>query len=134
MIKDAGLPACFVRTGNFYENMILRKYASYDKDTDVITMSRPIISPKAESKDAHFSTPFVGAGACTDDEHLVVSLYVEKDLSAVCKAVFDLWDTKKSSLNYQILLAAGARETPGDISKIIERGKSRSRPWAEVPK
>lgn len=30
--------------------MILRKYASYDKETDVITMSRPIISPKAESE------------------------------------------------------------------------------------
>jgi hypothetical protein len=67
IIKDAGLPACFVRTGNFYENMILRKYASYNKETDVITMSRPIISPKAESKKAHFSGP-LKAGVCTDDE------------------------------------------------------------------
>lgn len=50
MIKDAGLPASFIRTGNFYENMILRKYASYDKESDVITISRPIISPKAESE------------------------------------------------------------------------------------
>lgn len=47
---------------------------------------------------------------------------MEKDLSAVCKALFDSWDSKKSDLNYKILLAAGARETPGDISKIIERG------------
>jgi hypothetical protein len=50
MIREAGLPACFVRTGNFYENMILRKYASYDKEKDVINMSRPIIGPDAESK------------------------------------------------------------------------------------
>jgi len=57
---------------------------------------------------------------------VVVSLYVEKDLSAVCKAVFDLWDSRKAELNYQILLASGARETPGDISKIIERGVLRA--------
>ena len=48
VIRAAGLKGCFIRTGNFYENMILRKYASYDKDTDVITMTRPIIGPDAE--------------------------------------------------------------------------------------
>lgn len=49
-IRQAGLKGCFIRTGNFYENMILRKYAAYDKDTDVITMNRPIIMPDAERK------------------------------------------------------------------------------------
>lgn len=48
VIRNAGLKGAFVRTGNFYENMILRKYAAYDKDRDVITMKRPIIGPDAE--------------------------------------------------------------------------------------
>ena len=50
MIRKAGIPGAFIRTGNFYENMILRKYAAYDKDADVITMKRPIITAEAESK------------------------------------------------------------------------------------
>jgi hypothetical protein len=50
VIRQAGLKGCFIRTGNFYENMILRKYASYDMDRDVITMDRPIIGPDAERK------------------------------------------------------------------------------------
>lgn len=50
MIREAGLSGAFIRTGNFYENMILRKYAAYDKDADVITMARPIITADAESK------------------------------------------------------------------------------------
>lgn len=48
MIRNAGLKGCFIRTGNFYENMILRKYAAYDQTADVITMTRPIIGPDAE--------------------------------------------------------------------------------------
>ncbi|KAJ4215731.1 hypothetical protein NW759_009591 [Fusarium solani] len=100
VIRAAGLKGCFIRTGNFYENMILRKYASYDKDTDVITMTRPIIGPDAE----------------------LTSLYVEKDLSAVCKAVFDQWETKKASLDGKYFLASGARETMGQINTVLEKG------------
>ncbi|KAK7222176.1 hypothetical protein V2G26_010179 [Clonostachys chloroleuca] len=99
VIRSAGLKGCFIRTGNFYENMILRKYAAYDKESDTITMTRPIIGPDAE----------------------LTTLYVEKDLSAVCKAIFDQWETKKSSLDGKYFLACGARETMRDINAIIEK-------------
>jgi hypothetical protein len=56
VIRSAGLKGCFIRTGNFYENMILRKYAAYDKESDTITMTRPIIGPDAER--LWNSTPF----------------------------------------------------------------------------
>lgn len=49
VIREACLPGAFIRTGNFYENMILRNYASYDKDSDTIIMRRPIITAEAES-------------------------------------------------------------------------------------
>ncbi|KAH6995540.1 hypothetical protein BKA56DRAFT_665854 [Ilyonectria sp. MPI-CAGE-AT-0026] len=99
VIRNAGLKGCFIRTGNFYENMILRKYAAYDKAADVITMTRPIIGPDAE----------------------LTSLYVEKDLAAVCKALFDQWDTKTASLDGKYFLASGARETMGDINAVLEK-------------
>ncbi|KAF5024140.1 hypothetical protein F66182_3774 [Fusarium sp. NRRL 66182] len=99
VIRAAGLKGAFIRTGNFYENMISRKYAAYDRDADVITMTRPIIGPDAE----------------------LTSLYVEKDLAAVAKALFDQWDEKKDSLDGQYFLASGARETMGDINAILER-------------
>ncbi|KAI8930864.1 hypothetical protein NX059_011881 [Plenodomus lindquistii] len=99
VIREAGLKGCFIRTGNFYENMILRKYAAYDKDADVITMTRPIIGPDAE----------------------LTSLYVEKDLAAVSKALFDQWENKKATLDGKYFLAAGARETMGQINKVLEQ-------------
>jgi hypothetical protein len=49
-IRQIGLPGVFIFTGNFYENMITRKYVSYDPDTDKITMKRPILKPDATSK------------------------------------------------------------------------------------
>ncbi|EMT71720.1 NmrA-like family domain-containing protein 1 [Fusarium odoratissimum] len=99
VIRDAGLKGAFIRTGNFYENMISRKYAAYDKENDVITMTRPIIGPDAE----------------------LTSLYVEKDLGAVAKALFDQWDEKKDTLDGKYFLASGARETMGDINAILEK-------------
>jgi hypothetical protein len=48
-------------------------------------------------------------------------LYVEEDLGAVCKAVFDLWDTRKAELDGKYLLASGARETPRKINEILEK-------------
>jgi hypothetical protein len=33
----------------------------------------------------------------------VAMLYVEKDLSAVAKAIFDQWDSAKDELNHKIL-------------------------------
>ncbi|KAF5579134.1 transcriptional regulatory [Fusarium pseudocircinatum] len=99
VIRDAGLKGAFIRTGNFYENMISRKYAAYDKENDVITMTRPIIGPDAE----------------------LTSLYVEKDLGAVAKALFDQWDEKKDALDGKYFLASGARETMGDINAVLEK-------------
>jgi hypothetical protein len=49
-------------------------------------------------------------------------LYVEKDLSAIAKAVFDNWDLKKENLNHKILYCANARVSAGDIIACIERG------------
>jgi hypothetical protein len=50
-------------------------------------------------------------------------LYVEKDLSAVAKAVFDHWDSKKNELNHKILYCTDARLSAKDIIECIERGK-----------
>ncbi len=49
-------------------------------------------------------------------------LYVEKDLSAVAKAVFDYWDSKKDELKYKILYCANARVSGEDIMACIEKG------------
>ncbi|KAM5345998.1 hypothetical protein ACJ41O_011859 [Fusarium nematophilum] len=51
----------------------------------------------------------------------VTSLYVEKDLSAVCKALFDQWDSKSASLDGKYFLASGARETMGQINAVLEK-------------
>jgi hypothetical protein len=50
-------------------------------------------------------------------------LYVEKDLSAVAKAVFDQWDTKKDELNHKILYCSDSRVSPAEIIASLERGK-----------
>lgn len=47
-IRELGLPGCFIFTGNFYENMILRKHMSYDENTDTITFTQPIIKEDAQ--------------------------------------------------------------------------------------
>jgi hypothetical protein len=50
-------------------------------------------------------------------------LYVEKDLTAVAKAVFDQWDMKKEELNHKVLYCSDSRVSPGEIITCIERGK-----------
>ena len=50
-------------------------------------------------------------------------LYVEKDLSAVAKAVFDNWDVKKNELNHKVLYCTDARVSAADIIACIEEGK-----------
>lgn len=42
-IKEVGLPACFLYTGNFYENMVLRQHVHFNRDTDVIEFQQPVI-------------------------------------------------------------------------------------------
>jgi hypothetical protein len=52
----------------------------------------------------------------------VAMLYVEKDLSATVKGIFDQWDSKKNELNHKILYCTDARVSAGDIIECIERG------------
>lgn len=53
---------------------------------------------------------------------LVAMLYVQKDLSAVTKAVFDNWDAKRDELNHKILYVANARVSPAEIIACIKKG------------
>lgn len=55
----------------------------------------------------------------------VQMVWVEKDLSAIVKAVFDNWETKKLELNYQHLFASSGRVTYADLVRLIEKGKHR---------
>lgn len=50
-------------------------------------------------------------------------LYVEKDLSAIVKAVFDHWEDQKVELNGKYLQASGGRVTPMDIVATVQKGK-----------
>ncbi|KAH9928435.1 uncharacterized protein BXZ73DRAFT_102276 [Epithele typhae] len=76
-----GRPGTFIYTGNFYENMIFRLYVKYDEGQDRVEFTQAIIN---------------------EDTKLAM-LYVQKDLSAVTKAVFDNWDTHRGVLNHQYL-------------------------------
>lgn len=44
-IRETGLPATFVYTGNFYENMVFRSHVQYDSERDMIEFRQPIILP-----------------------------------------------------------------------------------------
>ena len=50
-------------------------------------------------------------------------LYVKKDLSAVTKAVFDQWESRKGELNHNYLYVANARVTPLDILTSVKKGR-----------
>ena len=54
-IKQIGLPACFIYTGNFYENMVLRQHVRYNKDTQVVEFRQPII--KEDTQRSSLSLP-----------------------------------------------------------------------------
>jgi hypothetical protein len=49
-------------------------------------------------------------------------LYVEKDLSAIVKAIFDQWDERKAELDGAYLQASNARVTPNDIVAAAKKG------------
>lgn len=55
-------------------------------------------------------------------------LYVERDLAAVTKAVFDQWEAKTEQLNHQYLYVCDARVTPSEIVQTIARGTSTAEP------
>ncbi|RDL37670.1 Uncharacterized protein BP5553_05103 [Venustampulla echinocandica] len=109
-IKEIGLPASIFYTGNFYENMVLRGHVSYDKASDVIEFRHTVIKRDTKSM-----------------------LYVERDLSALAKAVFDQWDSKKNELNHKILYCANARVSAGDIIACIERVTGKKCTWDSLP-
>jgi len=51
-------------------------------------------------------------------------LYVEKDLAAIVKAVFDHWDVRKDELDGQYLQASSARITPKEVCMAAEKSIS----------
>ena len=42
-IRERGLPATFLYTGNFYENMVFRGHMKYDRELDRVEFQQPII-------------------------------------------------------------------------------------------
>ncbi|KAL2012623.1 hypothetical protein VTN00DRAFT_148 [Thermoascus crustaceus] len=98
-IREIGLPATFVFTGNFYENWVFRGHVHYDKEKDVVEFRQPIVLPQSK----------------------LAMLYVEKDLSAIAKAIFDNWESKREQLHHAYLYACNARLSPTEITSAIEK-------------
>lgn len=98
-IREKTFPACFLYTGNFYENMILRSHMKYNASIDTIEFHQPIINPDTK----------------------LAMLFVEKDLSGIAKAVFDQWDLKKDQLTHKYLYCTDARVSPNDILACVKR-------------
>ncbi|KAJ9306498.1 hypothetical protein DTO217A2_4044 [Paecilomyces variotii] len=98
-IREINLPGVFVYTGTFYENLIYRNHVKYDKEQDIIEFTQPILLPETR----------------------LAMLYVEKDLSAIVKAIFDQWDTKHGELNHKYLYAMNTRIAQSEISEAIEK-------------
>ncbi|KAJ9497590.1 hypothetical protein H2202_007014 [Exophiala xenobiotica] len=98
-IKNLGLPATFVYTGNFYENMILRGHVRKSQDGAGLEFRQPII--RANTK--------------------LHMLWVQRDLSAIVKAILDSWDVRKQDLLHQYLYAMDAIHTPNEVCQTIER-------------
>jgi hypothetical protein len=48
-------------------------------------------------------------------------LWVELDLAAAAKGLFDQWDTRKEDLRHQELVIAGIRTTTGQVRNLIEQ-------------
>ncbi|KAJ6088370.1 hypothetical protein N7486_009631 [Penicillium sp. IBT 16267x] len=110
-IRETGLPGTFLYTGNFFENMVYRNHVQYDAGSDSLVFRQPIILPDTE----------------------LAMLYVEKDLAAISKAVFDQWEQKQDKLNHTYLYASNARLTPLDISSAIEKVSGRRTTYEVIP-
>ncbi|KAM5536537.1 hypothetical protein V8D89_009814 [Ganoderma adspersum] len=98
-IRERGLPATFLYTGNFYENMVFRAHMKYDRELDRVEFHQPIIKETTQ----------------------LAMVYVQKDLCAVTKAVFDNWGARKDELNHRYLYVANARVTPLDILASVKK-------------
>ncbi|KAH9913715.1 NAD-P-binding protein [Fomitopsis serialis] len=110
-IQETGLPATFLYTGNFYENMVYRSHMVYHRDKDQVEFLQPIVKETTE----------------------LAMLYVEKDLSAITKAVFDHWGTEHAELNHKFLYCANARLTPLDICESVKRVTGKSCVYTVLP-
>ncbi|KIV87921.1 hypothetical protein PV11_03437 [Exophiala sideris] len=97
-IRGINLPAAFVYTGNFYENMILRGHVRKSEDGKGLEFRQPII---------HANTRL----------HM---LWVQRDLGVIVKAILDNWDTRKKELVYQHFYAMDAIHTPTEVCSMIE--------------
>ena len=51
-------------------------------------------------------------------------LWVERDLAAVSKAIFDNWDARKDELNHQYLFASSVRMSFNEVVAVIEKGEA----------
>jgi len=109
-IKEIGCPAVFLYTGNFYENMVLRHHIHHNKETGELEFRQPVI--KEDTK--------------------LAMLYVQKDLCAVTKAVFDQWDTKKDDLNHQYLYVANTRISPREIIACVKKATGKDCPYVRL--
>lgn len=106
-IREKNYPACFLYTGNFYENMILRSHMRYDAETDTVEFRQPVV----------------------DVDTKLAMLFVEKDLSGIVKAVLDRWgaagrgegEDARRLLNHRYLYCTDARVSPRDILACVER-------------
>lgn len=98
-IRAKNYPACFLYTGNFYENMILRSHMKFNAASNTIEFHQPIVNPETK----------------------LAMLFVEKDLSGIAKAVFDQWDMKKIELTHRYLYCTDARVSPNEILACVEK-------------
>jgi len=98
-IREKGLPASFLYTGNFYENMVYRSHMQYHREKDQVEFRQPIVKETTK----------------------LAMLYVEKDLAGVAEAIFDQWEAKKDELNHQYLYVTNARITPLDIINSVKK-------------
>ncbi|KAI0349359.1 NAD-P-binding protein [Trametes cingulata] len=110
-IREKDLPAVFLYTGNFYENMVLRAHMRYNRELDRVEFHQPVINETTK----------------------LAMLYVQRDLSAVTKAVFDNWDARKSELNHQYLYVANARLTPLDILASVKNVTGKDGIYVRLP-
>ena len=49
-ILKKGIPAVFLDTGNFYENLVYRSNMQYDRERDILEFHQPIIRETTERK------------------------------------------------------------------------------------
>lgn len=110
-IREKGLPASFLYTGNFFENMVYRSHMQYDREKDAVEFRQPVIK----------------------ETTTLAMLYVEKDLAAVTKAVFDHWDARADELNHQYLYISNARLTPLDIAASVKRVTGKECTYTVLP-